>query len=633
MGILEFREVNCKNCYKCVRNCPVKSIEVIGHQARIIEQECILCGNCSVVCPQKAKSDISELNAVRRMITEGKRVYALIAPSIAAYFERPLEELSAVLKELGFCAAVEAAVGARLVKREYERLIARDPQSVWISSCCPAINAYICKHRAEAVPFLAPVRTPMQAASDIIKERDAEAVVVFIGPCIAKKGEAAADGSRTDFALTFDELEEWLEELRDSGRPVSGQYNGEEQTAGQSMSAKQEAAACRSPEAEGTAAAGKGAAAENAAHGPMLSRFFPVTGGILKTMEKQDGVTYLSMDGLETCMETVDEIIAGRLSGCFIEMSACRGSCIGGPSFRRRKLGLAGSYQRIAETAIACSAAAGLKNGSCSESGLLPADSRRPEKGKAAGTPSPDFTEELRGTLEMTYRAENSGAPVPTEAQITAILKKMGKNSPEDELNCGMCGYENCRKKAVAVFQNRAEISMCLPFMMERAESFSDQIINVTPNAILTVDMDLKVQQLNEAAGRLFGIRPEDVIGGPVSRILDEFDFVNMMINNIENVKKNAFLTEYNCYVEQVFLYDKSSSSIICIMKDISADKNRKNQAMKAKLAAADMADDIVEKQLRIVQEIASLLGETAAETKIAVADLKEAIMMDKDEL
>ena len=97
MGILEFREVNCKNCYKCVRNCPVKSIEVIGHQARIIEQECILCGNCSVVCPQKAKSDISELNAVRRMITEGKRVYALIAPSIAAYFERPLEELSAVL--------------------------------------------------------------------------------------------------------------------------------------------------------------------------------------------------------------------------------------------------------------------------------------------------------------------------------------------------------------------------------------------------------------------------------------------------------------------------------------------------------------------------------------------------------
>ena len=540
------------------------------------------------------------------MITEGKRVYALIAPSIAAYFERPLEELSAVLKELGFCAAVEAAVGARLVKREYERLIARDPQSVWISSCCPAINAYICKHRAEAVPFLAPVRTPMQAASDIIKERDAEAVVVFIGPCIAKKGEAAADGSRTDFALTFDELEEWLEELRDSGRPVSGQYNGEEQTAGQSMSAKQEAAACRSPEAECAAVAGKGAAAENAAHGPMLSRFFPVTGGILKTMEKQDGVTYLSMDGLETCMETVDEIIAGRLSGCFIEMSACRGSCIGGPSFRRRKLGLAGSYQRIAETAIACS---------------------------AAGTPSPDFTEELRGTLEMTYRAENSGAPVPTEAQITAILKKMGKNSPEDELNCGMCGYENCRKKAVAVFQNRAEISMCLPFMMERAESFSDQIINVTPNAILTVDMDLKVQQLNEAAGRLFGIRPEDVIGGPVSRILDEFDFVNMMINNIENVKKNAFLTEYNCYVEQVFLYDKSSSSIICIMKDISADKNRKNQAMKAKLAAADMADDIVEKQLRIVQEIASLLGETAAETKIAVADLKEDFLMHMDVL
>ena len=132
MGILEFREVNCKNCYKCVRNCPVKSIEVIGHQARIIEQECILCGNCSVVCPQKAKSDISELPAVRRLIAEGKTVYALIAPSIAAYFDRTLEELSGMLRGLGFTEVVETAVGARLVKREYERLVDQDPGKVFI---------------------------------------------------------------------------------------------------------------------------------------------------------------------------------------------------------------------------------------------------------------------------------------------------------------------------------------------------------------------------------------------------------------------------------------------------------------------------------------------------------------------
>lgn len=568
MGILEFQEVNCKNCYKCVRNCPVKSIEVTGHQARIIEQECILCGNCSVVCPQKAKSDISELQAVRRVIAEGKRVYALVAPSITAYFGLPLAKLSGILHSLGFSEFVETAMGARIVKQEYEKLIAKDPEKVWISSCCPAINAYLCKHRPEAVSFLAPVKTPMQVAAKRIKEQDKQAVVVFIGPCVAKKGEAAEEGSDTDFALTFDEVEEWF-----SSAPVQ--------------------------EDDGA----------DILKEPMLSRFFPVTGGILKTMEKHNGVTYVSMDGLETCMEAVDEVASGKLKGCFIEMSACRGGCVGGPSFRRKKMGLAASYHSVEETAID-KAAGEIVVAACS-----------------------DFTEELEESAAAVYQAKVVLAPMPTEAQITAILKKMGKNSPADELNCGMCGYENCRKKAIAVFQNRAEISMCLPFMKERAESFSDQIINITPDAILTVDMDLKVQQINEAAARLFGVRPEDVMNGPVSRILDEFDFVNMMINNIENVKKNAFLAEYNCYVEQVFLYDKSSSSIICIMKDISADRNRKNQAMKAKLAAANMADDIVEKQLRTVQEIASLLGETAAETKIAVADLKEAIMMDRDEI
>lgn len=174
---------------------------------------------------------------------------------------------------------------------------------------------------------------------------------------------------------------------------------------------------------------------------------------------------------------------------------------------------------------------------------------------------------------------------------------------------------------------------MCLPYMKKRAESFSDKIITVTPNLILTVDMDLNIQQINKAALDAFKITSEkDIIGFPVSRLLDEFDFVNIIAEEKTAEKKYKFLADYNLYLEQTFFYDKSNGLIICIMKDITADKKRKTKIKNSRLNAASMADDIVEKQLRIVHEIASLLGETAAETKVAVEDLKNAILLDEDE-
>ena len=195
-----------------------------------------------------------------------------------------------------------------------------------------------------------------------------------------------------------------------------------------------------------------------------------------------------------------------------------------------------------------------------------------------------------------------------------------------------MCGYFSCREKASAVYLGKAEISMCLPYMKERAESFSNQIINITPNAILTVDMDLKVQQINKSASDIFHLEPKDIINQPVSRILDEFDFVSIITSGANKTEKFTFLAEYNAYLSQVFMYDKSNSIIVCIMKNITAERQKRNQLMQKKIQAAAMADDIADKQLRIVHEIASLLGETAAETKIVIRDLKNTIMLDDKE-
>lgn len=563
MGIIQFESVNCKDCCKCIGVCPVKSIEVKNHQANVVERDCILCGNCTVVCPQNAKRSVNELGSIRDLIHDGKRVIGSVAPSYAAYFDGcGFEAMSAALKKLGFSSVRETAEGAHLVKSQYEELLRKGEQATVISTCCPTLNAYVQKHLPEAIPFLAPVLTPLQAHARLLHEEDPDAAIVFIGPCISKKEECRKGGDGLCYALTFDELADWLRETN------TELVHGE-------------------PEDR------------------CLSRFFPVTGGILETMERLPQYDYIAIDGAENCMNALRDVVAGKITNCFLEMSFCTGSCVGGPAFRKRELSLASSTLKVKKTAV---------------DGEMPREQR------------PDFNVHAPQTLETSFRDEQIYYDQPTEKQIAAIFRKMGKKSAADELNCGMCGYASCREKAIAVYFGRAEISMCMPYMKKRAESFSDKILEITPNAILAVDLDMKVQQINHAACQMFSLQVEDILGQSVSRILDEFDFVEMVANNKASMEKYNYLAEYNLYLKQSFYYDASAGIILCIMKNITQEKQRKNQLMQHKTQVIGMADSIAEKQLRIVHEIASLLGESAAETKVAIAELKEAVMIDDEE-
>ena len=215
----------------------------------------------------------------------------------------------------------------------------------------------------------------------------------------------------------------------------------------------------------------------------------------------------------------------------------------------------------------------------------------------------------------------------PTEADIRAILAQMGKTKPEDELNCGTCGYNSCREKAAAVFRGRAEISMCLPFIKEKAESFSGNIISNTPNGIIILNEALEVQQINRPAMRIMNIRREsDVMGEPLIRIMDTADFAKVMESGRGIYNKRIYLTEYDRYVEETIIHDAEYRVVMCIMRDITAEETAKEKKEEISRQTIETADKVVEKQMRIVQEIASLLGETAAETKIALTKLKESI-------
>ena len=552
---LKLKKSNCKNCYKCIRHCPVKSIRFSGNQANIVGNECILCGQCFVVCPQNAKEIADETERVKVLIDSGAPVIASVAPSfIANYDGVGFEELKAALKKIGFADAEETAVGATIVKREYERLLNEDNRNILISSCCHSVNLLIQKYYPSCLPYLADVLSPMQAHCKDIKQRYSSAKTVFIGPCVAKKDEADYYTGITDAVLTYEELTEWFEA---AGIVPEKKLDKSDES---------------------------------------LARFFPTTGGILKTMQKnmRPDYTYLAVDGVENCMAALHDIEEGNIEHCFIEMSACAGSCIGGPVMEKYHRMPVRDYYAVAHYA-----------------GKKDFDVAQPDP----------FT--LRKEMEYIGRK----LPYPSESEIREALHRMGKLRPEDELNCGSCGYNTCREKAVAIIQGKAEVSMCLPFLKERAENFSDNIINNTPNGIVVLNDKYEVQQINRAALKLMNIpRESDVMGEPIIRILDPKPFMDVQRTGRTVRDEKVYLAEYDKYIEQTIVLDKEYKALICIMRDVSDEEQQKQRKEELSRQTVETADKVVDKQMRIVQEIASLLGETAAETKIALTKLKESM-------
>lgn len=551
---LKLKKSNCKNCYKCIRHCPVKSIRFSGNQAHIVGNECILCGHCVVVCPQNAKEVVDETEKVKVLIQNGNPVIASIAPSFAAnYSGVGINGMRKALKKLGFTDAEETSVGATIVKNEYNRMLEKHEKDILISSCCHSVNLLIQKYFPALLPYLADIYSPMQAHSLDIKKRYPNAKTVFIGPCVAKKDEAAYYENIVDAVLTFEELTQWFK--NENVELECDIDNNNESKA----------------------------------------RLFPISGGIIKTMGEQfSDYTYLTVDGAENCIAALKDIEKGEIHNCFIEMSACKGSCVGGPLMDK--------------------------------SANLPI---RHFKAVSDYAGSEDFVVEQPESSELVkiFTSIEKKLQKPTEEQIRDVLKKMGKTRPEDELNCGSCGYDTCREKAEAVFQGKAEISMCLPFLKDRAESFSDNIVNNTPNGIIVLNEEMEVQQINRAARELMNIRSaSDVLGQPVVRILDPSDFMKVRQSGRNITDKKVYLAEYHKYVEQTIIYDSEYHVIIGMMKDITEDEAERKRKEDISARTVEIADKVVDKQMRIVQDIASLLGETAAETKIALTKLKETI-------
>lgn len=573
MEIMNFSSANCKNCYKCVRTCVVKAIEVKDDQAEIVVERCIACGQCLVVCPQNARNILSHVDEVKEKIKEGAQVIATLAPAYRGFFEASNKMITG-LKKLGFTSVQETSIGAEVVSREYERLIKEVDDRELITSCCPSIMMLIERYYPELIPNVLPVVSPMIAHGKIIKTQAPQAYVVFIGPCFSKSCESVSKGNAgvIDAVLTFDELNLWLE---DEGIELSALEESE-------------------PDQCGT----------------LRGNRYPLVGGIINGIRPvldDKKIDVIRVHTVENCKTILEEMKDGKLHNVCVELSACNESCLGGPG----AIGGSGNpYLRLQalQRYVKNTAHKRTENGKDEEEIQYPKiDMRREFKNKK-------FSEDL-----------------PTDKEMTQILEKMGKYVETDELNCSACGYNTCRDKAVAVHQGMSEVEMCLPHMRNKAERMSNKIFSHSPNAIIVVDSALKIEEVNPAAKEIFESKNKALVGQQLNVIMEDTDFKEAIENKNSRFKEKVVYEDYDYIAYRNIIYLEKRDALLIILVGITEEEKRKEKFAQLKQDMVEVTQEIINKHMRTVQEIASLLGETTGETKVAFTQLKQVLEEEGD--
>lgn len=555
MNYLDFENANCKDCYKCLRSCPVKAIDARNRQAKIIEQRCILCGRCMLVCPQNAKRVHDSTAKVNKLIASGKRVIASVAPSFIASFDTDgFAPMRDALKKLGFTDAFETAQGAELVTNQYEKILKKHAVKNMITSACPAVNRAIQLYYPNVLKYLAPVDSPMVAHAKLLRQADKNAEIVFIGPCVAKKREADESGIIAA-ALTFEEL---VGMLNANNVQIENSGGADTRTV-------------------------------------TRSKFYPIPRGIIKSFATlPSGYEYIAVDGVEKMDAVLKDLETAE--GVFLELNACDHACINGPVALKRSALKANALVRS------------YANGDLGDN--IAAKNCDTEKSV---------------NIVKTYKQIPLSTVTPDESEIKAVLESIGKTTAEDELNCGACGYSTCREKAWAVLNGLAEAEMCVPYMREKAESMAYEVIQSSPNGIIVCNEDFTITDINPAAVALLGAKRTETV-------FDCFDVVpfEKAHTTCASVKVEKYKVSRTGKILDAFIVPIPKQKVLfAILTDITERVESAEKLQNLKSDTLTVTDEVINKQMRVAQEIASLLGETTAETKVALLQLKQTLLKE----
>jgi iron only hydrogenase large subunit-like protein len=554
-------ENECQDCYKCIRRCPVKAIKIEDGHAAVIPELCIACGRCVETCPAEAKQVRNDLETVRKLLKSGENIYVSLAPSWISEFKNVSKaQMCAAFRLLGFAGASETALGAQLVSAHVAKTLNKMKRGVLISSACPAAVDMIRKYIPEFAECLTKVGSPAMSHCRYLQEKFGEAIkVVFIGPCIAKKNEADRRPDLMAAALGFHEFKHLLAEQRIAPETL-----------------KPEQADRFVP--------------DEAAEGAL----YPIEGGMIETIKmqcKNPHVQYAAVTGIENLELALNGLHPQDIGELiFLEVLACAGGCVHGPCTEHDSPGL---LERLR---------------------VLNYIARMPAA--AAVMPEPD-------DIAADFPADAAAPAAASEAEIAAALRQIGKLTPADELNCGGCGYDNCRTFAAAMIRGRAEASMCASFMRKQAQKKANALLRCIPSGVVIVDRALKLVECNRAFAELFG---EDTLaafealpgmaGADLTRIVPFAGLFENALRSGADLRRDSYKFERRLLNITIFTIEPHEV-VGAVIFDVTSTEMRREEI-------ARRARQVINKNLETVQEIACRLGENMADTEIILRSIAD---------
>ena len=557
MGIIEIIKSNCKDCYKCIKHCPVNAISYSDNRVCIDFDKCILDGTCVNVCPQKAKKVKTSLPELKEALKNGEKVIASIAPSFYAYYDFDKTGcILSFLKSKGIFRVEQTSQFAKInAIKHYEYMkITKLPV---ISTACPVIVKLIENFYPDLINLLAPVDSPMVLHAKEIKENYPDSKVVFIGPCLAKKNEAEENG--IEYALSFNELEEWMNDENFSFDKVTPEFFNDDYIYETST--------------------------------------YPLEGSLLtlcgadKELSKDE---MISLSGLEEIMEFL-KYLRGKSNVQYkmIEMLACKNGCINGP----------------------------LKPSSYCDANYFEIEEKFNKEINMFEKKDQKILNINKYPLSRRFANHYEEEVMPTEEQIRATLRSMEKYTKEDEINCGACGYKSCRDKAIAVIQGKAEKEMCIPYMKNRAEKFSRILLESNPNGVIILDDNLKITGVNDALLEMADKKADELINQNISVLFDDLEPFQNVLKNKKHVYE-AIRAFNNKKVKKIIFSIKDLGITIVFLVDITEADVHKQALEKVKMETLEKAQAVLDKQMKVTHDVAVLLGESTAETEMLLGKL-----------
>ncbi len=552
-------KARCQDCYKCVRECPVKAIQVVDDSAAVMPERCVYCGTCVNICPVGAKKVRDDLGRARLLLKRKSKVLVSLAPSFVAEFPG-LEpgRLIHALKELGFWGVSETALGAEEVSAACATTLALGSPGAYLSTACPTVVELIRRYHPDQVPSLTRLLSPLLAHCKLLQREFGEDIgIVFIGPCISKKLEADSHPELLDVVLTFADLHRWLEErgIDPATEPLTD-------------------------------------ADQFVPQGAREGALYPADGGMNRGIAHRQNtpdVKFMAFSGIHYLQEAMEGLRDSELKQkLFLELLACEGGCVNGPQ-ASKACGTALKWLQVMDYA-------------------------------------PEAEESPRQGSGLDLAAETHPDPVPQSihepVEIVRALRRLGKTTPEDELNCGGCGYDSCRNLSAALLDGLAEPNMCVSYMRKLAMNKANALIRSMPAGVVIVDENLFIIECNRRFAETLGGDTPDVFdakpgmgGADIAKVCPELRtvFARGLEKDVEALRKDVRMGDR---ILRLTVFTVELGSIVGgVLQDITEPAVQREQIIQ-------QAQEVIRKNVTTVQQIAFLLGENAAETEMMLNSL-----------